>query len=287
MISTFSQPHFPCEMDSWHRNVRLLHQIDEFLDVDSAQPHSVADFIALIDAVREGLNQIDEDIRIPDSQINLHFLTKLKSRSEWRDWAMTMLRDSRINTSNLTDCMSFRELGDLAIKQEQKILHDRQTKRRSGSGGNGHVSRLEEAAAPRALTQGDINTFVVQQMNHQRASRRLSQDSSRSFRGHTKRPSQEEINDYVIRQMRRDQEQAARARSHSQPERHRASQPHSKPATLRCTFCGDTYHQSTNCWRRWRVAAEALQGTAAPKLADNRNQASIQPQIYLSGLSTF
>ncbi|KAL3463181.1 hypothetical protein BJX64DRAFT_287669 [Aspergillus heterothallicus] len=274
-------------MESWHRNVRLLHQIDEFLDVDSAQPHSVADFISLIDALREGLNQIDEDLRIPDSQINLHFLTKLKSHPEWRDWAMAMLRDSRINTSNLTDCMSFRELGDLSIRQEQRILQERRARRRSVLDGNEYVSQSGDPATLRALTQGDINTFVVQQMNHQRASRRLSQNSSRSFRGHTKRPSQEEINDYVIRQMRRDQEQSARARSQSQPERHETNQPRSNPAGLRCTFCGDTYHQSTNCWRRWRVAAEALQGTAAPKLVDTRNQISVQPQIYLSGLSSF
>ncbi|KAL2857799.1 hypothetical protein BJY01DRAFT_202229 [Aspergillus pseudoustus] len=287
MISTFNQPHPSCKMDSWHRNVRLLRQIDEFLDVDSAQPHCVADFISLIDAVREGLNQIDEDLRIPDSQINLHFLTKLKSRPEWRDWAMAMLRDSRINTSNITHCMSFQTLGDLAVNQEWRILQERQTKRRSSSGGNEYISRLEEPPKPRALDQRDINTFVVQQMNLQRASRRLSQDSSRRFPGHTKRPSQEEINDYVVRQMRRDQEQAARARSHSQPERQSANLPHPRPATLRCTFCGDTYHQSTNCWRRWRVAAEAVQGTAAPKLADTRNQISVQPHIYLSGLSSF
>ncbi|KAL2808705.1 hypothetical protein BJX63DRAFT_408225 [Aspergillus granulosus] len=266
-------------MDSWHRNVRLLQQIDEFLDVDSEQPHSVADFISLIDAVREGLNQIDEDLRIPDSQINLHFLTKLKSRPEWRDWAMAMLRDGRINTSNLTDCMSFRELGDHAVKEEQRILQEHRTMRRSGPDGNEYVARLGGPTAPRALTQGDINTFVIQQMKHQRASRRLSQGSIRSFCGHSKRPSQEEINDYVIRQMRRDREQAARARSHSQPEGQGTNQPHSKPETRRCTFCGDTYHQSTNCWRRWRVAAEALQGTA-----DTHNQISVQPQMYFSSL---
>ncbi|KAL4881435.1 hypothetical protein BJY04DRAFT_188897 [Aspergillus karnatakaensis] len=269
-------------MDSWHRNVRLLHQIDEFLDVDSAQPHFVADFIALIDALREGLNQIDDDIRIPDSQINLHFLTKLQSRPEWRDWAMEMLRDSRINASNLTGCLSFRELADLALKQERLLIQERQIKRKSGSNGKDYSTSNGELAAPRVLTQGEINAFVGRQMNNQQASRRLSQDSNRSVRGHAKRPSQEEINDYVIRQMRRDQEQA-RARSHTQPE---AQRPNQRPAMTRCNFCGDTFHPSTNCWRRWRLAAEALQGNAAPKLV-GRNGLVAQPRIYVSGLSPF
>ncbi|KAL4921584.1 hypothetical protein BDW62DRAFT_174005 [Aspergillus aurantiobrunneus] len=274
-------------MDSWKRNVRLLHQIDEFLDVDSAQPHFVADFIALIDAVCEGLYQIDEDIRIPDSQINLHFLTKLKSRPEWRDWAMNMLRDSRINASNLTDCLSFRELADLALKQERLLLQERRTKRKSGSDGREYVFQSGVPETPRTLTQDEINAFVVQEMRNQRASRRLSQISSHSARGHTKRPSQEEINEYVIRQMRRDQEQTTKARSYSQPVGHGRNQLHSEPTMTRCNFCADTYHQSTNCWRRWRMAAEALQGNATPKLVESRNGFPAQPRIYLSGFTPF
>ncbi|KAL5337040.1 hypothetical protein BJX70DRAFT_257707 [Aspergillus crustosus] len=273
-------------MDSWHRNVRLLHQIDEFLDVDSAQLHSVADFISLIDALREGLNQIDDDIRIPDSQINLHFLTKLKSRPEWRDWAMEMLRDSRISASNLTECMSFRELANLALIQERLLIQQRRVKRKSSSGGKDHVSQDGESTTPRALIQSEINAFVVQEMSNQRASRRLSQNSSRSVRGHVKRPSQEEINEYVIRQMRRDQDQTARSRSYSQPERQGLNQPRTRPTTTRCNFCGDTYHPSTNCWRRWRVAAEALQGNATPKMIE-RNGLAAQPRIYLSGFTPF
>lgn len=274
-------------MDSWHRNVRLLHQIDEFLDVDSAQPHYVADFISLINAVCEGLYQVDEDIQISDSQINLHFLTKLKSRPEWREWAMAMLRDSRINASNLADCMSFRELADLALKQEQLLLQERQSKRRSGSNGKEYNSQSVEPATPRTLTQNEINAFVVQEMRNQRASRRLSQVTSHSARGHTKRPSQEEINEYVIRQMRREQEQTARVRSYSQPTKHGRNQQHTKPATARCNFCGDTYHPSTNCWRRWRVAAEALQGNVTSKFVEPRSGLPTQPRIHVSGFTSF
>ncbi|KAL4997191.1 hypothetical protein BDV10DRAFT_170029 [Aspergillus recurvatus] len=260
-------------MDSWHRKVRLLHQIDEFLDIDSTQRHSVSDFVALIDAVREGLYVIDEDIQIPDSQINLHFLTKLKSRTEWREWAMAMLRDSRINACNLTDSMSFRELAGLALKQEQLLLQQRQTGRKTGSERGVSFAHSEVPQTPQSLTQEDINAFVVQEMRNQRASRR----------GHFKRPSQEEINEYVIRQMRRDQEQTARARrSYSQPPKHSPNHIQSKPMTMRCNFCGDTYHQSTNCWRRWRVAAEALQGHPPPKLIESRNGLFAQPRIYLS-----
>ncbi|KAL4760766.1 uncharacterized protein BDW70DRAFT_57655 [Aspergillus foveolatus] len=237
-VLCFLRPSFiqHSSMDSWHRNVRLLHQIDEFLDIDSTQPHFVSDFVALIDAVREGLYVIDEDIKIPDSQINLHFLTKLKSRPEWREWALAMLRDSRINASNLTDCMSFRELADLAVKQEQMLLQQRRDKRESGS------------------------------------ARKVSFAQS-----------EEEINEYVIQQMRRDREQTARARrSYSQPPKHNPNHLQAKPMTARCSFCGDTYHQSTNCWRRWRVTAEALQGHPPPKLIESRNGLFAQPRIYLS-----
>ncbi|RDW60371.1 uncharacterized protein DSM5745_10829 [Aspergillus mulundensis] len=272
-------------MEAWHRNVRLLHQIDEFLDIDSTQ-HFVADFIALIHAVREGLYVIDEDIRIPDSQINLHFLTKLKSRPEWKEWAMTILRDSRITASNLTDCMSFRELADLALKQERLLLQQRRTKRKIGSERRVSFAQFAVPQTPRSLTQEDINAFVVQEMRNQRESRRLSQMShnpGHNARSHMKRPSQEEINDFVIQQMRRDQEQKAKARrSYSQPPKYSRNNLQSKPITTRCDFCGDTYHPSTNCWRRWRVAAEALQGHPPPKLIESRDGLFAQPRIYLS-----
>ncbi|KAL4808495.1 hypothetical protein BDV18DRAFT_135119 [Aspergillus unguis] len=280
-------------MDSWHRNVRLLHQIDEFLDVDPDHPHFVADFIALIDAVREGLYEVDEGIQIPDTQINLHFLTKLKSRPEWREWAMAMLRDSRINASNPADCLSFRDLAKLALKQEQLLLNQRRTKRKSGSDSKDRDSGYHSDApqTPRSLTQSDINSFVVQEMRKQRASRRHSQMPTQSARGHMKRPSQEEINEYVIRQMHRDQEQLARSRSQSQPVRysrqHIPAKQASKPVSNRCNFCGDTYHQSTNCWRRWRVAAEALQGNVAPKFLETKAGLLARPGIYLSGFSPY
>lgn len=276
-------------MDSWHKNVRLLHQVDEFLDVDPHHPHFVADFIALIDAVREGLFEVDEGIQIPDSQINLHFLTKLKSRPDWRDWAMGMLRDSRINASNIAHCMSFRELANLALGHERHLLQERRTKRKTGSNKSGSNARdsgyhSEVPETPRSLTQNDINSFVVQEMHNQRASRRESRAPVHNTRGHMKRPSQEEINEYVIRQMRRDQEQKVRSRSQSQPVQNPRHSVQAKPASNRCNFCGDTYHQSTHCWRRWRVAAEALQGNVAPKFLESRNGLVAQPRIYLAGM---
>ncbi|KAL4975698.1 hypothetical protein BDW66DRAFT_136628 [Aspergillus desertorum] len=260
-------------MDSCHRNVRLLHQIDEFLDIDPTQPHFVSDFVALIDAVREGLYVIDEDIQIPDSQINLHFLTKLKSSPQWRGWALTMLRDSRINASNLTDSMSFRELADLALEQEQLLLQQRRAKPTTGIERSVPFAPLEVPQTSLSLTQEDINAFVVQAMQDKRAPRC----------SHFKRPSQEEINEYVIRQMRRDQERTAKApHSYSQSPKYSPNRLQSEPMTVRCNFCGDTYHQSTKCWRRWRVAAEALQGHPPPKLIEARNGLFAQPRIYLS-----
>ncbi|KKK14817.1 hypothetical protein P175DRAFT_0505293 [Aspergillus ochraceoroseus IBT 24754] len=201
-----------------------------------------------------------------------------------------MLRDGRVNVSNLTNCLSFRELADLAVKQERAILKQQRNKSKKISDNKSTVTSSSSSTdldTPRTLTQDDINSFVVQQMSNERAPWRLSWASSPSVRGHAKLPSQEEINQYVIRQMSREREQSLRAHSQSQPEPSMRSQPRSRPPIVRCTFCGDTFHQSTNCWRCWRVAIEALQPNAAPEPVESRNGVSIQPRIYVSGFTPF
>ncbi|KAL4896493.1 hypothetical protein BDV59DRAFT_170783 [Aspergillus ambiguus] len=261
-------------MDLWQRNLRIIHQISEFVDLDTHGSDRVSDLIGLIDAMREGLTQIDDQLCIPDAQINMLFLTKLKARPQWADWATTMLQDGRPCAA---DRLTFRQLADLALRREKETGGD--------TAGTGHSRRTagEEVPGkdrPRTLTQEDINAFVVGQMRR-----------SQSVRGHAKRPSQEEINDYVVQQMRRDQETKARARSYSQPE------PRIRPAPalghqgrrprLRCTFCGDTFHQVDNCWRRWRVAVEAPQGQFVPKRVEFRSEVPGQRPTYHSGFMLY
>ena len=101
-------------MDPWQRNLRMIHHINEFLDLDSAKSNLVDEFIALFNAIREGLTHIDEDFYIPDSQINMLFLSKLKSRPQWSKWAKKMMR-------GLAERISFQELARLARAQEKAI----------------------------------------------------------------------------------------------------------------------------------------------------------------------
>ncbi|PWY76248.1 hypothetical protein BO70DRAFT_363827 [Aspergillus heteromorphus CBS 117.55] len=268
-------------MDPWQRSIRRMHQVGEFLDLDPEKSNMVADFVSLIEAMREGLTHIDDESYIPDSQINLLFLTKLKARPEWNGWATAMLRDNRINTSNPAEQITFQELADLAIEQEK----NRQRPGRSAWGPSRadfspphtipHTTAPEE---PRTLTQDEINAFVVQQMSQDRKL------DNRRARGHAKRPSQEEINDYVVEQMRREYERTTRDRSYSQP---MPSQPLQRPVQMRCTFCGDKHHQLQNCWRRWRVAVEAPHGDYLPKRVEYRSEIPGQPPTYHSGFTLY
>ncbi|GIK02553.1 hypothetical protein Aspvir_006609 [Aspergillus viridinutans] len=267
-------------MDIWQRNIRMMHQVGEFLDLDSTKSDMVAEFIALIQAVREGLMQIDDNFQIPDAHINTLFLTKLKFRPQWKEWAMTMLRDPRITAANSTEHVTFQELASLAIEQE-KILQQGDTKAPNASD-NAVSATSNVPANPRALTQDEINAFVVKQMSHD--GRYLPQNGN--IKGHQKRPSQEEINEYVILQMRKEQERKTRNRSQSQPEPEGRSH-RGRPNAVRCTFCGDAHHQSNNCWRRWRVAVEAPQGNFLPKRVEFKSQIPGQPPIYHSGFTLF
>lgn len=69
-------------------------------------------------------------------------------------------------------------------------------------------------------TQEEINSFVIRQMRHTRHNNHKQQDresTTTNVKRHSKRPSQEEINEFVVRQMREEQERKTRARSKSEP----------------------------------------------------------------------
>lgn len=329
-------------MDPWQRNLRMIHHIDEFLDLDSAKSNLVDEFIALFNAIREGLTHIDDDFNIPDSQINMLFLSKLKSRPEWTDWATKMMRNPRVNASDSTERIPFQEVARLARAQE-KAIRDRAENRRVGK----HDDEVEErdvvaespmlpvqppppaptvradhesevdplgpagrgGAAPgkqtraRAFTQGpltqdEINAFVVRKMNQETLNPNLGR--SRSVRGHIKRPSQEEINQYVVEQMRQEQDRRSRVRSYSQPEPRAQQQQqqnqdqslqqrlqrHRSTRSPRCSFCGDV-HPSDRCWRRWRVAVEAPSANFPGKRVEFRTEVPGQPPMYRTGFSLY
>lgn len=279
-------------MDLWQRNLRMIHQIGEILDFDS-QANTIADFISLIEAMREGLSQIDDDFIIPDAQINHLFLTKLKQRPEWKLWAIEKLQDSRLTAVNPTERMSFRELAELA-QQQEKIIRGKQDQEPVSKPENPVPAPVEAKTRPRAsthnaLTQNEINAFVVHQMNRDGnyLRRTKSARAPAPVKGHAKRPSQEEINAYVVQQMRQD-EHKTRSRSNSQPEPRTRSQRPPPPAVAgRCGFCGDPHHQLSHCWRRWRVAVEAPQASFAPKRVDYKMQAPGQVPTYRSGFTLF
>ncbi|KAF7597486.1 hypothetical protein BBP40_003733 [Aspergillus hancockii] len=268
-------------MNSWQRNVRMMHQISEILDLDSAKSDKVADFIELIEAMREGITQVDEDFRFPDSQINILFLNKLKLRPEWKIWATGMLRNSCLDTANPAERITFHELSKLAIEQEKVMLGKKKETKHSRSTSTPHAS-FDMPSTSQAHTQEEINAFVVNQMSRDETIPHRSHTTKR----HMKKPSQEQINEYVIQQMRQEQERKTRARSQSQPEP-RAQANHARAKAKRCTFCGDAHHQYNNCWRRFRVAVEVPQGNFVPKRVEYRTEIPGQPPIYRSGFYLF
>ncbi|RMJ26650.1 hypothetical protein PHISP_02462 [Aspergillus sp. HF37] len=279
-------------MDIYQRNTRLVHHISEFLDLDSTKPHPVSEFISLIDALREGLQQIDDGFRMPDTQLGILFLSKLKARPEWSDWAAEMMRDPRLNSSDPAARMTFQQLADRAVERERLILGEGEGEGMSQDGLDGDDDggaavaggRLSEpqtgmSTAARPLSQDEINAFVIRKMSEDKP-------AGQRARGHIKRPSQEEINEYVVRQMRREQERVTRNRSQSHPvaSSERYDRPRIRP---RCGFCGDPAHAVDSCWRRWRVAVDALQGNFAPKRMEFRTEIPGDPPIYRTGFSLF
>lgn len=271
-------------MDIYQRNIRLVQHIGEFLDLDSTKSHPISEFIALIDALREGLQQIDDGFRVPDAQICILFLSKLKARSEWSDWAAWMMRDPRLNSSDPAARMTFQELAERAIEREKLILEDGDGTSHGGldeddstAVGTSRFSEPGISSTARPLSQDEINAFVMRKMNEDK-------QTGRRRKGHHKRPSQDEINEYVVRQMRKEQERVTRNRSQSQPVA--SSEGYDRPRIRpRCGFCGDPAHPVDNCWRRWRVAVEAPQGNFAPKRVEFRTEIPGHPPIYRTGFS--
>ena len=164
--------------------------------------------------------------------------------------------------------MTFQTLANLAIEQE-KIIQQ---------GDHSGESVVEGAGTsqptPNALTQDDINEFVMRKMGQEKSGHRT--------KGHSKRPSQEEINEYVVHQMRKEQQRTTRIRSQSQPEP-RSQHHEQRLLHSRCGFCGDPHHRLSHCWRRWRVAAEEPQANFVPKRIEFRTEVPGQPPMYRTG----
>lgn len=327
-------------MDPWQRNLRMVHHISEFLDLDSAKSNLVDEFIALFNAIREGLTHIDDDFQLPDSQINMLFLSKLKSRPEWTEWTSNMMRDPRVNGSDPSEQLSFQEVARLSRVHETAIRDHTQEVADGDEGMDSgtedvpmlpvqpppapsviahadHESEVDPmgpagwgGAAPKRqtrpqvslqgrLTQDEINAFVVRKMNQETLDHNPNPNRGRTLKGHMKRPSQVEINQFVVEQMRAEQEKGKglRIRSYSQPESRAQNhypdldqdqmllnrlQRHRSTRSPRCTFCGDM-HPSDRCWRRWRVAAEAPHANFEGRRVEFRTEVPGQPPMYRTG----
>jgi hypothetical protein len=241
-------------MYSSQRNIRIMHHIGEFLDLDVRSSQSIAEFLALIQALREGLTRIDDYFDVPDFHLNVLFLSKLEAHPDWKDWAKHMLQDRRLNAPNPADRMKFDDLARLAIQREQMIKSGVTDKT---NGALPFQSRIQ------ALTQEEINSFVVRQMR--------KDGTPNGSRGHHKRPSQEEINDYVVRQMRKEQERKTRARSKSQPDLRKDAEKKYTPAE--CYFCGAKDHPGQQCRQvAKKVTAEVPRADISPKRVEFRTE---------------
>lgn len=96
-------------------------------------------------------------------------------------------------------------------------------------------------------TQEEINSFVIRQMRHTHNNPQRSESTANSFKRHSKRPSQEEINEFVVRQMREEQERKTRARSKSEPKPSNRTTAATKIEAHRTTKSADDDGQFTKC----------------------------------------
>lgn len=244
-----------------------MHHIGEFLDLDVGSSQSIAEFLALIQALREGLTQIDDYFDVPDFHLNVLFLSKLEAHPDWNDWATQMLQDKRLSTPDPAERMKFDDLARLAIQREEII--------KAGVKDQTNIA-LPFKSRIQVLTQDEINSFVVRQMR--------KEGVPSQSRGHVKRPSQEEINDYVVRQMRKEQERKTRARSKSQPDLKKdAEKKHSPPE---CYFCGARDHPGQKCRQvAKKVTAEVPRANFTPKRVDFRTEVPGGLPTYRTGFA--
>ncbi|GAM39005.1 hypothetical protein TCE0_034f10196 [Talaromyces pinophilus] len=227
-------------METSQKSIRVMHYISEFLDLDAQSFTNIAEFIALIQAIREGLSRIDPTFSVSDFHINLLFLSKLQAHPKWNEWARDMLRDQRVNVSDSSKTMPFSELAELAIRHERDIkaktrMRTKQTENNTG--------RLQN------YTQEEINSFVIRQMRrtHHNNHNRQDQELTTNVKRHSKRPSQEEINEFVVRQMREEQERKTRARSKSEPKPNQTAMGTTKTDAHRTTKSADDDDQYAKC----------------------------------------
>lgn len=292
-----------------------MHHISEFLDLDAESSTSISEFVALIQAIREGLGRVESGFAVADYYINILFLTKLEALPEWTSWARFMLRDSRVNASDYSsERMPFHELADLAMRRETELRaqtarnkekekeKDKEKEKMEKKhdevdikgqdkipriddhdvnvNGNGNGNGNGNNQRLQSYTQEEINSFVVRQMQRNQPS-----STAHSSNGHTKRPSQEEINDFVVRQMWKEQERETQARSTSEPNSNRPIITTTSTATngtARCEKCGDEVHLGRQCHSNTttRTVAVIPRANFLPKKVEFRNETPGELPVY-------
>lgn len=334
------------KMDSSQKNIRVMHYIGEFLNLDLASFGSVAEFLALIEALREGLMTVDDYFAVPDFHINMLFLSKLECHPDWTEWAKKMMRDKRINAIDPAKQMKFHELSQLAMEHEKYLQN--KTPINSESTVSEHISNRVDRPSrskPLGLTQEETNTYVLRQMRKTAEKQRLASHNNHRIEqgshltnegispsprptkpgqnhnpvhsrvspptnvngvsGHSKKPSQEEINDFVVRQMRKEQERKMRARSRSHPDLRktqsapsnrsskstplpvRQDKPIQQPQNLmtdlasrKCQSCGEMKHPGEPCRSAIVVTADIPRKTFVSKRMDIRTKVAEKTPLF-------
>jgi len=232
-------------------NIRIMHYIGEFLDLDLASFDSVVGFLALIQAMRDGLTRIDEYFTIPDFHISVLFLSKLEAHPDWKNWARSMMQDRRMNTSDPAKRLDFNALAKLAIERET-LMRQRVAMTR-----------------PRARTEPILQKpFKDPEAQYYYCRSKNNRNSGA--------PSRESL----INEGQRAKEFSAQKRSRSQPAALRKAGPRKYYPLKECFFCGESDDPGHKCQRRMKAIVEVPRAGFVPKHIQYRTESVVRPPIY-------
>ncbi|KAN0085401.1 hypothetical protein V8E54_001868 [Elaphomyces granulatus] len=235
-------------------NIRIMHYIGEFLDLDLASFDSMVGFLALIQAMRDGLTRIDEYFTIPDFHISVLFLSKLEAHPDWRNWARNMMQDKRLNTSDPAKRLDFNALAKLAIERET-LMRQRVTMTR-----------------PRARTE----PILQKPFKDPEAQCHCCSKNNRSSGA----PSRESLINGADTKWHRAKEISAQKRSRSQPAPLRKGGSRKYYPLKECFFCGESDDPRHKCQRRMKAIVEVPRAGFAPKHIQYRTESVVRPPIY-------
>jgi len=282
-------------------NIRIMHHIGEFLDLDLASFDSVASFLALLQAMRDGLTQIDEYFAIPDFHLSVLFLSKLEAHPDWKAWARSMMQNKRMNTSDPAKRLDFNALAKLAIEREtlmrQRVTVTRPRARsveefKSSSlqkllkDPEAQYSRSESHRVPMPMTRPRART--VEETKSSTLQKPVLKDPEAQHcrsKSHNRVPSRESLKGSgTDTKGQKEKELSAQKRNCSQPVAPQKSVPRKYPLK-ECFFCGESDNPGHKCQRRMKGMVEVPRAGFAPKQIQYRTEPVVRPPIYHRGVS--